>query len=59
MFKSGSYYFSASQIIQQGIEALENSFNKEESGFIRVGFSVPKINAKKEYAELRKTYPVE
>jgi hypothetical protein len=50
MFKSGSYYFSASQIIQQGIEALENSFNKEETGFIRIGFSVPKINAKKEYA---------
>lgn len=59
MFKSGSYYFSASQIMQQGIEALENSFNKEETGFIRVGFSVPKINAEEEYAQLRRTHPVE
>ena len=58
MFKSGSYYFSASQILQIGIEALENGFAKHKNGFVEVKIKKPTFNAEQLYANLVDSNPI-
>lgn len=59
MFKSGSYYFSASQVLQIGIEALENGFAKHKNGFVEVNIKKPSFNAEQFYKNLVESNPVE
>ena len=59
MFKSGSYYFSASQILQMGIDALENGFAKSKHGFVEVNIKKPTFNAEQFYANLVDNNPIE
>lgn len=53
MFKSGSMYYSASQILAQGISDLEKNLKEEEkNSFINVHITPPTFNADSTYKKL-------
>lgn len=53
MFKSGSMYYSASQVMKQGIEDLEkNLLTESKNSFIDVNITPPTFNAESEYQSL-------
>ena len=55
MFKSGSMYYSASQILVQGISDLEKNLKEEnKDSFINVRISPPSFNAENAYENILK-----
>jgi hypothetical protein len=55
MFKSGSMYYSASQILAQGINDLEKNLKEEEKdSFINVHITPPTFNAENAYEKILK-----
>lgn len=55
MFKSGSMYYSASQILAQGIRDLEKNLKEEmKDSFINVRISPPSFNAENTYEKILK-----
>lgn len=55
MFKSGSMYYSASQILAQGISDLEKNLKEEKkNSFINVHINPPSFNAETTYEKILK-----
>jgi hypothetical protein len=57
MFASGGIYYSASQILKQTRENLNNQASK--NSFVNIEITPPKFDAEADYARLMKEYPVE